>query len=234
MIMKKLLITCEHASCDIPKEYLTLFRPFTRVLQTHKGWDIGALEIYNALIEAFPQSYQQRACWSRLLIDLNRSLNHKNLFSGITKSLSKAAQQDIIRAYYEPYRRLFLTNFIKRLNSEKQVVHIAVHSFTPILNGKKRIADIGILYDPARPAEVKLARAWRLALQAEMPTCRIRMNYPYWGKTDGFCTAIRKQYSNEQYIGIELETNQALFKSAKMTFRLKEVLVRSLQAALRP
>lgn len=228
------MITCEHASCDIPKSYLALFKPYSKILQTHKGWDIGALEIYNALIQAFPGSYHQRAHWSRLLIDLNRSLDHRNLFSVATKSLTKVAQKQIIQSYYEPYRRLFLTHLKKHLESEKQVVHIAVHSFTPILNGKRRIADIGILYDPGRPAEVKLAQAWRLALQTQAPMLRIRMNYPYWGKTDGFCTAMRKQYSNQRYIGIELETNQALFKSTKMTTRLKRVMVDSLQAALRP
>lgn len=232
--MRKLLITCEHASRDIPEEYLGLFKPFSKVLKTHKGWDIGALGVYDALVEAFPRSYHQRAHWSRLLIDLNRSLNHKNLFSVATKSLSKTAQGQIIKLYYEPYRRLFETHLKRQMKHEKQVIHIAVHSFTPILNGKKRIADVGILYDPSRQAEVNLAQAWRLALQAEMPTLRIRMNYPYWGKTDGFCTAIRKQYPNQRYIGIELETNQALFRSAKKANRLKSVLADSLQAVLRP
>ena len=37
--------------------------------------------------------------------------------------------------------------------ARKQVLHVAVHSFTPVLHGERRNADVGLLYDPARPRE---------------------------------------------------------------------------------
>jgi len=42
-----------------------------------------------------------------------------------------------------------------------RVIHVAVHSFTPTLRGVRRNADVGLLYDPARPGELALARRWR-------------------------------------------------------------------------
>lgn len=43
------------------------------------------------------------------------------------------------------------------------IIHIGVHSFTPILNNQKRNTDIGILYDPSRKKERELALRWQKA-----------------------------------------------------------------------
>ena len=39
---------------------------------------------------------------------------------------------------------------------------------------------------------------------------RVRMNYPYQGRSDGHTTALRRLFGSGEYIGIELEVNQAL------------------------
>ena len=89
-----------------------------------------------------------------------------------------------------------------------QVVHIASHSFTPELGCKVRTADIGLLYDPARPGEVALATAWLAALKASGTPLRLRRNYPYLGKSDGLTMALRRRHGPDRYVGIELEVNQ--------------------------
>jgi hypothetical protein len=59
----------------------------------------------------------------------------------------------------------------------------------------------------------------------------VRRNYPYLGVGDGLRTALRGVFSEEEYIGIELEVNQALLVgSASERARLTRAVVGSLIA----
>lgn len=204
------LITCEHASNKIPKEYAGLFYPHKKLLETHRGWDIGSLECYLALCKAIPCCHQQ-AKWSRLLIELNRSLPHPNLSSSITKNLDKPAQQRIIQQYYLPYHENVIKQIEHLLRYHQRILHISVHSFTPVLNNVERNADIGLLYDPKRQNERDFCYQFKHSIKANQTALNVRMNYPYLGTSDGLTTLLRKQYSKRTYLGIELEMNQKHF-----------------------
>ena len=91
-----------------------------------------------------------------------------------------------------------------------RVIHLGIHSFTPVLNNVVRNADIGILYDPARTWEAQVATSIIEEIQARAPRLRIRRNYPYLGKSDGLTTSLRKKFG-PAYAGIEIEINQKLF-----------------------
>ena len=41
----QLIITCEHASKSIPEKFSFLFNDHQTLLDSHKGWDPGAIEI---------------------------------------------------------------------------------------------------------------------------------------------------------------------------------------------
>jgi predicted N-formylglutamate amidohydrolase len=72
--------------------------------------------------------------------------------------------------------------------------------------------DLGILYDPSCRCERELAHALQQRLQAQT-SMRIRCNAPYKGISDGFVTALRKRFSPQSYVGLELEVNQGLDKT---------------------
>lgn len=109
-------------------------------------------------------------------------------------------------------------------HGRRPVFHLSVHSFTPTLDGEVREAEIGLLYDPARPREVRWANAWADALTTCAPEWRIRHNYPYLGTDDGHATQLRTQVAVEVYAGIELEVNQALLGSAAQCATVAERL----------
>ncbi len=46
---------------------------------------------------------------------------------------------------------------MKLISKGEKIIHISVHSFTPVLKNKIRNADIGILYNPKRSIEKNLA-----------------------------------------------------------------------------
>ena len=224
--MKKVfLFTCEHGGNQIPSEYKALFKGNEAVLETHRGWDIGALEVARALSGKLniPLFFSTT---SRLLVELNRSLHHASLFSVYTKAAPEGSREEILKEFYHPYREK-VTNFIANaLRDHKEVVHISIHSFTPELNGEIRNADFGLLYDPSSPSEKEFCVHWQKKLAVES-SFRVRLNYPYKGTADGFTTHLRKIF-RENYSGIELEINQGLLSDDKSTEQVIEVLVRSL------
>lgn len=204
------IISCEHASNAIPEEWAYLFRDGNEVLKSHRGWDPGALPLAKKLAKLL--NVQEVVYpFGRLLIEPNRSLHHPKLFSEFTKNLSPSAKQKLIDEFWTPHRN----EILKRINSirgEKSALHIGVHTFTPVFDGQVREVDIGLLYDPGREMEKSFCNALRKSLNAQFPDLKIRMNQPYKGSADGLTTSLRKQFTPEEYMGIELEVNQKFSK----------------------
>ncbi len=222
-----LLISCEHAVNTVPSAYRGLFHGHESILQTHRAVDIGAFDIACHLSQRFPCDFMH-ASVSRLLIDCNRSLSHAHCFSEFTKKRPESEKQHLIDGYYRPFREP-TENLIKsHIQQGLKVLHLSIHSFTPELHGKTRNADIGLLYDHTRLGEQAVARIWRGLLRQQAPAYSVRMNYPYHGKTDGFASALRKQYSENDYLGFEVECNQALVSNKntqeEMAFALSSSL----------
>lgn len=208
----KIVVTCEHASRKIPKEYAKLFssKSAQSALKTHRGYDIGAREVAEVLSKKADFFIQGSA--SRLLIDLNRSLGNKKLFSEWSFLLTEPEKAVLINHYYSTYRETIKKKISHWIKKGEEVLHISVHSFTPELDGEVRKAEIGLLYDPAHKKEQELARVWQIQLRNLLPAWRIRCNYPYHGKSDGLTTYLRKQFP-KNYLGIEIEINQQLFSN---------------------
>jgi predicted N-formylglutamate amidohydrolase len=207
--MYKIIITCEHASNKIPAKYNKLFRFDTPLLNSHQGYDIGAVQIAKKIKKY--ADYHIFASYSRLLIDLNRSLHHPQLFTDMNQLLSRDKKNNIINDYYLPYRCAVENELNTYKKKNKKIFHLSVHSFTPILKmNSPRNCDIGILYDPRIKAEKNIAYKWKQYLLKLDPTLKIRFNYPYLGTADGFVTYLRKRFKNK-YVGFELEVNQKYF-----------------------
>lgn len=201
------LITCEHGGNRIPPAYRHCFRGFEEQLKTHRGYDPGALAMARCLAAALSAPLHF-SCTSRLLIDLNRSLGHPRLYSEATRHAPAAIRAEIRERYYLPYRRHIETDVAALVAQGRRVIHLSSHSFTPVLAGKLRQADIGLLYDPSRAGERSLCLHWQESLAQLLPGLRVRRNYPYTGKSDGLTAHLRRRFPADVYLGIELEINQ--------------------------
>ena len=227
-----LVITCEHGGNRIPEPYRDLFRSYRASLHSHRGFDAGSLPMARALARAFDAPLVV-ATVSRLLVDLNRSVGHPRLHCDVIRRLPAPLRARIVEDYYQPYRQQAEHLMMQAIARHGRVVHLSCHSFTPELDGKARTADIGLLYDPARPGEVALAACWKTAIEARAPELTVRRNYPYAGKNDGLTTSLRKRLSPDRYVGIELELNQKhVRRGARQWAALRETVVASLGAAL--
>lgn len=228
------MITCEHGGNRIPEPYRDVFRPYRALLQSHRGFDAGSLSMARALAKAFGAPCVA-ATVSRLLVDLNRSTGHPCLHYGAIRRLPEPVRMGILEQHYQPYRTQAEHLVMQAITRHGGVVHLSCHSFTPELEGKTREADIGLLYDPARPGEVALAARWKAAIEALEPELTVRRNYPYAGRNDGLTTSLRKRFAPEVYIGVELELNQKhVLRGGRQWASLRETVIESLRAALDP
>lgn len=209
-----LVITCEHASNAVPR-FLHIPK---EVLESHRGYDIGAYGVYRRLVRRLHPDFYIAGKFSRLVIDLNRSENHPDILSEYSRELKEFTRDRIFKIWKRHHDAV--ESFIAKAvaNAEAQgegldapcVIHLGIHSFTPVLNNVVRNADIGILYDPARAWETQVATSIIKEIQARAPGLKIRRNYPYLGKSDGLTTSLRKKFGSA-YVGIEIEINQKLF-----------------------
>lgn len=228
--MPKIFLSCEHASNKVPPalEKYFLSDAAQATLKTHRGYDIGAFEIFRGLGQRLNPIFSLAGSYTRLAIDLNRNSNRNRRYSEWTESAS-AAEKSELEDYFADFRKKFLAALNDYfVQNPEQVIHISVHSFTPELNDFVRNADIGLLYDPARKPEAAFAQAWKSNLLKIRPDLRVRFNYPYLGKTDGHTTALRKIFPAERYVGFELEMNQA-FLARENSETVAELLAESLE-----
>jgi predicted N-formylglutamate amidohydrolase len=233
MKAQALVLTCEHGGAQVPPEYRHLFasKAARSALQGHRGCDHGAVRLARSLQHAL-RAPLYASTVTRLLVDLNRSVGHPRLFSEFSKGLDPAERRGLLEEHYYPHRNAIERWIDAQVRRGHRVVQIGVHSFAPRANGRIRTADVGILYDPSRAAERAFCIRWKSALGATDPGLRVRRNYPYLGKSDGLVTHLRQVFGPRDYVGIELEANQALLRTPQGQQRAARSLTASLHALL--
>tara|TARA_Y100001980_G_C14556914_1_gene353495 strand:- start:3890 stop:4597 length:708 start_codon:yes stop_codon:yes gene_type:complete len=202
----QVVISCEHASNEVPEAYRSLFVQAESDLNSHRGWDPGSYDIAEHLgkhLESDPFVYP----YTRLLVEPNRSLDNEQLFSEFSKLLSRKEKIQLVNTYYKPYREL-VESQIRELTGKGPVLHLGIHTFTPDWNGTRRDVDIGILFDPGRDYEQQYAHL--LVDQLSGNGFVVKENEPYLGISDGFTTYLRTRFEDTQYMGFEIEVSQGL------------------------
>jgi len=229
---RTLIISCEHGGRVVPAAYAALFDGHGALLDSHRGWDPGALMFARQMAKAFDAKLVASRT-TRLLVDLNRSIGHRSLFSELSSGLTRSARREVVDRFYRPHRDAIEGEIARRIAAGRPVLHIASHSFTPVLGGVVRQADVGFLYDPRRASEAGLAQRWLVELARRAPALRLRRNYPYRGRGDGLATALRRRFPDTAYTGIELELNQRFAAQGGAAWgRLRADLIAALTAVL--
>jgi len=201
------LITCEHGGNRIPTGYRRWFRGCARRLASHRGYDPGALAMARTLSHVLAAP-RLTATVSRLVVDLNRSAGHRAWFSDAMLRAPSTVREEAVLRFYRPYRNAVEDAVARQIERGHRVLHVSSHSFTPVLDGVARRADISLLYDPSSAFERRVVTSWQRALRSQVPAFVVRRNHPYRGTSDGLTTSLRKRFGDNDYAGIELEINQ--------------------------
>ncbi len=210
-----LIITCEHSSNAVPKALRKFFSLSPELLESHAAYDIGAKAIAVALAKTHRAPIFLGE-YSRLIFDLNRSPDHPKVIHPIVRSVITNADANDFMKKHKQHRESVRKWVEKNIEKGISVVHLAIHSFTPELNGKVRRCDRGVLFDPARSFESDVASDLiRLSKESDSHLI-VRRNDPYRGTSDGLTTWLRTCFKDRAYAGIEIELNQKDCKNAKI------------------
>ena len=229
------VLSCEHASAALPRQYRGL-GVSRHERYDHIGWDIGARAVQREIARRLGAP-AVASRWSRLLIDCNRELHDETLIvhtsDGVripgNARLSRAERARRIALAWEPYHAAVdrMVGRAKRANRDAAVQLLALHSFTPVMNGVPRPFDVGVLYDAYPELAHRLGRALsQLGL-------RVRYNEPYSGLA-GLIYSARRHGDAHDVAYVELEINNALLRSQAGIVRLGRDVARALATLTRP
>lgn len=216
------VVTCEHAGNEVPAAYASCFAGAEEAIQSHRGWDPGTLGVGLRLSTRLAAPLVATTT-TRLLVEANRSLHATDLFSAYTRGLSGPERSRIIEDHYLPHRRTIEGLIRSWIHAGERVLHLAVHSFTDVLDGIVRDMDLGLLYDPARTSERTLCESWAPGLVAA-GGLRVAFNRPYLGTDDGLTTFLRTMFPDDSYTGIEIELRQGLLGLPEEQVRMGDLL----------
>ncbi len=182
----RFLVTCDHATNRVPDDVGggTLGLSDTD-MSRHIAFDPGAAGLTTALAQAL-DAPAILSDFSRLVIDPNRGNDDPTLVMKLYDGTLIPANRHITETeiarrratLYDPYHAAYTTLAARRPDT----VIVAVHSFTPCLQGRtRRPWHIGILH---APADDRLSRPLLAGLYAQPDLC-VGDNEPYLGHLPG-------------------------------------------------
>lgn len=164
----RIVFTCDHASHTVPRRLGNLGIN-AKDLRRHIGWDIGAAEVTVRLARRF-DAPAVLSGYSRLVIDCNRSPDSATSILessdgtripgniGLTPEEVSRRTSDL----FVPYHRAIANALDRIRRTEATPVFVAVHSFTPRMNGgPARPWHFGVLWDEDPRVAVPLIEALR-------------------------------------------------------------------------
>jgi predicted N-formylglutamate amidohydrolase len=215
------LVTCEHGSDLVPSSLARYFdaQESDGRFVCANGFDVGARQVARHFANRLGCPAVE-AKFSPTVIDCNRPMNHRLLFSPLARKLPLSDRQGLVRDVHSVHQSRVRALIDHQQRCGEQTIHLAIHSFAPFEPGKgldkdsrrcdsARRTDLGLLYDPSRALERELCAHWYETLFERVPMIRVRRNYPMRGTREGLTQSLRREYPADSYLGIELQMNQA-------------------------
>ena len=222
------VVTCDHAANTIPPDLGGTLGLADTDMTRHIAYDVGAAGVTKALAQHL-DSPAILSNFSRLVIDPNRGEDDPTLlmklYDGtIIPANRHATIADVearLNAYHRPYHAA-----LAGLMERPDPVLLAVHSFTPRLNGRApRPWEIGILY----AHDARLARPLMDALRRE-GDLTVGDNEPYAGHLPG--DAVDRHALAHGHPNVLIEQRNALISDAKGQQHWADRLAPILQSVL--
>lgn len=154
----KCLLVCDHAGSTVPKKLQSLGLD-PEDFGKHYAVDIGVRAVTEHLAELM-KAPAIVANYSRLVVDLNRPLDHPTAFSAsgegkpVPGNIGLGAEERGIREaeIYHPYHNA-LTGLLDGFARRNIVpVVLSIHSFTPVFFKQRRPWDVGVMWVQDRRA----------------------------------------------------------------------------------
>lgn len=230
-----LLLLGDHAGREIPRR-LNRLGLGEAALDRHIAWDIGIAGLGTQLSALLDATFISQA-YSRLVVDCNRRPGAEGTMPAISdgepipgnRDLSPQTVADRMAEIYAPYHGAIAETLDAR--KDRSTVLIALHSFTPSMQGVDRPWRLGVLHRHDSP----FSRAALARLQAELGDA-VGDNAPYAMDETDNTIPLHADPRGLDYL--ELEVRQDLLAdtegqaqmAAWLAPRLMEALVEALEA----
>ncbi len=226
------VLICEHGGRQLPGSINPVGLD-DEILSAHIAWDIGAAELARVLSKLLdaPLVLQR---YSRLVFDCNRSLDAKDAIVAKSDAITipmndNLSQEDRVRRYeavYLPFHKAIDDVIENCIQQGQQPAIVSIHSFTPILNGRRRELDLGVLHDSdARLADGILAQA------EYRDDYNTRRNEPY-GPQDGVTHTLTTHGVKRQLPNVMFEVRNDLIRNPEARNEWAQRLASLLTSAL--
>ena len=229
----RVLLTGDHVSNAIPAAMNNLGLA-QEVMQQHVAYDIGS----DRLIRHLSQHLDAPAVlagYSRLIVDLNRSLEDPTAIPEISdgisipgnQGLSRSEKAQRVRTFYTPYR-VAIDRMLNQFRARGITpALISIHSFTPEMAGVWRPWHVGLLWDKDSRIPVPLLKR----LRACPEEFNVGDNQPYSGKHPADYTIDHHAEANG-LLHVSIEVRQDLVDSEEGAERWADILDQSLRDIL--
>ncbi len=200
-----ILLVSDHGSRRIPLSLGTMgLDADTR--RSHLAWDIGTGELTRKLAASLNATAV--SCeYSRLVIDCNRDLKDPGAYLEFGDGVAIPGNSDLdedskkLRAneIYWPYHNAIVDQVERFGSNGINPLFVAVHSFTPYMDGVTRPWEIGVLWDQDRSTAMKFLDGFR----AE--GFFVGDNEPYSGKApEDYTIDNHAEVQGLPHVGIEI------------------------------
>jgi len=182
----RVLLVADHAGNRIPGPLDNLGLD-ERVLEQHVAYDIGTRKLVTHLSQHL-DAPAVVAGYSRLVVDLNRSLTDPTLIPEVSdgivipgnQSMTAAHRADRIHTLYTPYREAIDAMLFRLRTADSVPAFVSIHSFTPQMagEGQRRPWHVGLMWDK----DPRIAVPMLKRLCAHSDNFHVGDNLPYSGK----------------------------------------------------
>jgi predicted N-formylglutamate amidohydrolase len=214
-----IVITCEHASNQLPEGYSWSESDRLYFADEHWGYDPGALDMAMYLAREL-KCVLVYSLYSRLLVDVNRDITANTLFraSGdgrvidLNKDITEEEEEKRILKYHHSYYKA-----LRDISNKIDPLWVfSVHSFTPLYEGNMRTLEVGVLTNYCEELGHKINEG------IKKRNHRAEVNEPYDGR-QGLATLgallFAKYPVNRQ--GVEFEFRNDLLQNPEKSSKLK-------------
>ena len=201
------VLACDHASNALPAALDQLGLGPVELAQ-HIAWDIGAAQV-TRLLAARLNATAVLAGYSRLVIDCNRSPGDPASIVGISdnivipgnQAVDDAAAELRLNEAFWPYHHAITQALAHRWRHDRghAPALIAIHSFTPAMNGFQRPWHLGVLWN----RDPRLAGPLLAQFRAHPELC-VGDNQPYSGRDVGFTMDAHGSAAGLPHLEIEI------------------------------
>jgi predicted N-formylglutamate amidohydrolase len=207
------LLIGDHAGRSIPRR-LGALGLGQADLERHIAWDIG-VEATGLRLAAELEACFIHQAYSRLVIDCNRAPGSAASIPLVSDGtpilgnagLSKADIADRVGTIYEPYQARIAQELDERRSRNVSTILVALHSFTPCLDGLDRPWRYGVLHRHDSPFSASFLRAMSVAIGPEVGD-----NHPYAMDETDNTVPLHRAGRDIDYL--ELEVRQDLIADA--------------------